>query len=101
MNFDMDNRILTLMICGGIMLLMYIAILALILADLWAGVTKASPYNKHNYGTFTEYAANIITFDKVNSLVKITRVGNTVDKFMQSKETLCYDVANMKMIYNT
>ena len=28
----MDNRILTLMICGGIMLLMYIAILALILA---------------------------------------------------------------------
>lgn len=37
----MDNRILTLMICGGIMLLMYIAILALILADLWAGVRKA------------------------------------------------------------
>jgi hypothetical protein len=29
------------MICGGIMLLMYIAILALILADLWAGVRKA------------------------------------------------------------
>ena len=66
-----------------------------------AGVKKASPYNNHIYGTFTEYAANIITFDKVNSLVKITRVGNTVDKFMQSKETLCYDVANMKMIYNT
>ena len=37
----MDNRILTLLIAGGIMLLMYIIILALILADLWAGVRKA------------------------------------------------------------
>lgn len=37
----MDNRILTLMICGGIMLLMYITILALILADLFAGIRKA------------------------------------------------------------
>jgi hypothetical protein len=37
----MNERILTLMICGGIMLLMYVTILALILADLWAGVRKA------------------------------------------------------------
>lgn len=35
------DRILTLMICGGIMLLMYVIILALIFADLWAGVRKA------------------------------------------------------------
>ena len=56
----MDNRILTLLIAGGIMLLMYVIILALILADLWAGVRKAK--KRGEYRTSDGYKR---TIDKI------------------------------------
>lgn len=63
----MDDRILTLMICGGIMLLMYIAILALILADLWAGVRKAK--KRGEYRTSDGYKR---TIDKIARYYNMT-----------------------------
>lgn len=70
----MDNRILTLMICGGIMLLMYIAILALILADLWAGVRKAK--KRGEYRTSDGYKR---TIDKIARYYNMTFAMSLID----------------------
>jgi len=70
----MDNRILTLMICGGIMLLMYIAILALILADLWAGVRKAK--KRGEYRTSCGYKR---TIDKIARYYNMTFAMSLID----------------------
>ena len=70
----MDNRILTLMICGGIMLLMYIAILALILADLWAGVRKAK--KRGEYRTSDGYKR---TNDKIARYYNMTFAMSLID----------------------
>ena len=70
----MDNRILTLMICGGIMLLMYIAILALILADLWAGVRKAK--KRGEYRTSDGYKS---TIDKIARYYNMTFAMSLID----------------------
>ena len=70
----MDNRILTLMICGGIMLLMYIAILALILADLWAGVRKAK--KRGEFRTSDGYKR---TIDKIARYYNMTFAMSLID----------------------
>ena len=70
----MNNRILTLMICGGIMLLMYIAILALILADLWAGVRKAK--KRGEYRTSDGYKR---TIDKIARYYNMTFAMSLID----------------------
>ena len=70
----MDNRILTLMVCGGIMLLMYIAILALILADLWAGVRKAK--KRGEYRTSDGYKR---TIDKIARYYNMTFAMSLID----------------------
>ena len=68
------DRILTLMICGGIMLLMYIAILALILADLWAGVRKAK--KRGEYRTSDGYKR---TIDKIARYYNMTFAMSLID----------------------
>lgn len=65
------------------------------------GITSYSHYDKHITGTSSGYVFNVTTFDSVNGFVKITRLGNCFDVYMQSKKTLCYDVFNKKLIYNT
>ena len=70
----MDNRILTLIIVGGIMLLMYIAILALILADLWAGVRKAK--KRGEYRTSDGYKR---TIDKIARYYNMTFAMSLID----------------------
>jgi len=70
----MDNRILTLMICGGIMLLMYITILALILADLVAGVRKAK--SRGDYRTSDGYKR---TIDKIARYYNMTFAMSLID----------------------
>lgn len=70
----MDNRILTLMICGGIMLLMYITILALILADLVAGVRKAK--TRGDYRTSDGYKR---TIDKIARYYNMTFAMSLID----------------------
>ena len=52
-------------------------------------------------GTKTQDAFNILTIDPILNLIKITRIGNNMDKYMQSKKTLCYDYKIKKLIYNT
>lgn len=70
----MDNRILTLLICGGIMLLMYITILALILADLWSGVRKAK--KRGEYRTSDGYKR---TIDKIARYYNMTFAMSLID----------------------
>ena len=70
----MDNRILTLMICGGIMLLMYVTILALILADLVAGVRKAK--SRGDYRTSDGYKR---TIDKIARYYNMTFAMSLID----------------------
>lgn len=70
----MDNRILTLLICGGIMLLMYITILALILADLVAGVRKAK--SRGDYRTSDGYKR---TIDKIARYYNMTFAMSLID----------------------
>ena len=70
----MDNRILTLMICGGIMLLMYITILALIFADLVAGVRKAK--SRGDYRTSDGYKR---TIDKIARYYNMTFAMSLID----------------------
>lgn len=62
------------MICGGIMLLMYIAILALILADLWAGVRKAK--KRGEYRTSDGYKR---TIDKIARYYNMTFAMSLID----------------------
>lgn len=52
-------------------------------------------------GTKTQDAFNILSIDAENSLVKITRIGNSVDIDMQSKTTMCYNYNKKVLIYNT
>lgn len=68
------DRILTLMVCGGIMLLMYIAILVLILADLWAGVRKAK--KRGEYRTSDGYKR---TIDKIARYYNMTFAMSLID----------------------
>jgi hypothetical protein len=70
----MDNRILTLLICGGIMLLMYVTILALILADLVAGVRKAK--SRGDYRTSDGYKR---TIDKIARYYNMTFAMSLID----------------------
>lgn len=70
----MDNRIVTLMICGGIMLLMYVTILALILADLVAGVRKAK--SRGDYRTSDGYKR---TIDKIARYYNMTFAMSLID----------------------
>lgn len=70
----MDNRILTLLICGGIMLLMYITILALILADLWSGVRKAK--KRGEFRTSDGYKR---TIDKIARYYNMTFAMSLID----------------------
>lgn len=70
----MDERITTLMICGGIMLLMYVIILALILADLWAGVRKAK--KRGEYRTSDGYKR---TIDKIARYYNMTFALSLID----------------------
>ncbi len=65
------------------------------------GITSYSHYDKHITGTPSGHVFNVTTFDSVNGFVKISRLGNCFDVYMQSKKTLCYDVVNKKLIYNT
>jgi hypothetical protein len=62
------------MICGGIMLLMYIAILVLILADLWAGVRKAK--KRGEYRTSDGYKR---TIDKIARYYNMTFAMSLID----------------------
>lgn len=62
------------MICGCIMLLMYIAILALILADLWAGVRKAK--KRGEYRTSDGYKR---TIDKIARYYNMTFAMSLID----------------------
>lgn len=68
------DRILTLMICGGIMLLMYVTILALILADLVAGVRKAK--SRGDYRTSDGYKR---TIDKIARYYNMTFAMSLID----------------------
>lgn len=52
-------------------------------------------------GTKTQDAFNIITIESSNTTIKITRIGNDADSYMQSKKTLCYDYGSKELIYNT
>lgn len=52
-------------------------------------------------GTKTQDAFNVLTIEPTNGLVKITRIGNDTDAYMQSKKTLCYDFKNKELIYST
>ena len=70
----MDNRILTLMICGGIMLLMYITILALILTDLFAGTRKAK-----KRGEFRTSEGYKRTIDKIARYYNMTFALSLID----------------------
>ena len=70
----MDERITTLMICGGIMLFMYVIILALILADLWAGVRKAKI--RGEYRTSDGYKR---TIDKIARYYNMTFALSLID----------------------
>ena len=65
------------------------------------GSTSFSRYDRHLAGSPSAYVFNVTTFDSTNNLVKITRLGNSYDVYMQSKKTLCYDLTNKKIIYNT
>ena len=62
------------MICGGIMLLMYITILALILADLVAGVRKAK--SRGDYRTSDGYKR---TIDKIARYYNMTFAMSLID----------------------
>lgn len=70
----MDNRILTLLICGGMMLFMYIIILALILADLWSGVRKAK--KRGEFRTSDGYKR---TIDKIAKYYNMTFAMSLID----------------------
>lgn len=52
-------------------------------------------------GTKTQDAFNITSVDPSVGLVKVTRIGNDMDEYMQSKNTLCYDYLNKKIVYTT
>ena len=62
------------MICGGIMLLMYVTILALILADLVAGVRKAK--SRGDYRTSDGYKR---TIDKIARYYNMTFAMSLID----------------------
>ena len=70
----MDNRNLTLLVCGGIMLLMYVIILALILSDLWSGVRKAK--QRGEYRTSVGYKK---TIEKIAKYYNMTFCMSLVD----------------------
>lgn len=46
-------------------------------------------------------AFNVFTADVNIGCVKLLRIGQTVDNYMQSKETLCYDYLNKVLVYHT
>lgn len=49
-------------------------------------------------GTFEDYCANIYVFDTQNGVIKIIRVGKSMDKYLVKKDYLCYDYINKKVI---
>ena len=65
------------------------------------GTPTVSRYDRHVAGTPSGYVFNVTTFDSSANIVKVTRLGNCCDVYMQSKKTLCYDLANKRIVYNT
>ena len=63
-----------------------------------SGVNSTSYSNIHLANSHSQIAFNVITFDEENNLLKITRVGNNTDIWLQSKNSICYNYNTHKVI---
>lgn len=63
-----------------------------------SGVNSTSYSNIHLANSHSQIAFNIITFDEENNLLKITRVGNNTDIWLQSKNSICYNYNTHKVV---
>lgn len=63
-----------------------------------SGVNSTSYSNIHLANSNSQIAFNVITFDEENNLLKITRVGNNTDIWLQSKNSICYNYNTHKVI---
>lgn len=63
-----------------------------------SGVNSTSYSNIHLDNSNSQIAFNVITFDEENNLLKITRVGNNTDIWLQSKNSICYNYNTHKVV---
>ena len=63
-----------------------------------SGVNSTSYSNIHLGNSHSQIAFNVITFDDENNLLKINRVGNNTDIWLQSKNSICYNYNTHKVI---
>ena len=64
-----------------------------------SGIYSPSDSNIHLANSNSQIAFNVITFDEENNLLKITRVGNNTDIWLQPKNSICYNYNTHKVIY--
>ena len=63
-----------------------------------SGIYSTSYSNIHLANSNSQIAFNVITFDEENNLLKITRVGNNTDIWLQSKNSICYNYNTHKVV---
>lgn len=69
-----------------------------------SNISTASDHNRSGdhlakTGLRSQDCFNIMGFDTVDKVIKIMRVGRNYDRYMQCKDTMCYDYANGKLLY--
>ena len=69
----------------------FIAIEKANISDVWADTPR-------QVGDISEDLFNIVSFDTINKVIKVLRIGASYDKYMRSKKTLSIDYNNRKLI---
>ena len=69
-----------------------------------SNISTASDHNRSGdhiakTGLRSQDCFNIMGFDTVDKVIKIMRVGRNYDRYMQCKDTMCYDYKNGKLLY--
>ena len=69
-----------------------------------SNISTASDFNRSGdhiakTGLRSQDCFNIMGIDPVDKIIKIMRVGRNYDRYMQNKDTMCYDYINGKLLY--
>lgn len=62
-----------------------------------AGNTRGTTFNDRSNDSPQHYCANLYVIDTQNTLFKVIRVANTIDKYLWSRQYLCYNYSTKQV----